>query len=298
MGRHSGFISLELQPAKDPAACSAAGSQMDVGACSDIGRIRGNNEDYFLTAPEMNLHVLSDGMGGMASGEIASRLTVETIRTHCLEASANPSLAFVGKRIAGISEVSNRLASGIQLANQIVHKSARETADHRKMGATVVAVQCMDGRMSIAHVGDSRAYRLRRGYLELLTRDHSFLAELRQPCPSEHESSSSNLHHLLTRAVGVEPGVEVDVRDELFMENDTVLLCSDGLTRELSDSEITGVLHDAGHAQEAADQLVALANEAGGRDNITAIVIRYASKESGRTISASRLAKWFCGRRN
>src|SRR6202171_5187895 len=140
MGRHSGFITLELQPAKDPAACSAAGSQMDVGACSDVGRVRGNNEDYFLTAPEMNLHVLSDGMGGMASGETASRLTVETVRAHCREASANPLLALVGKRIAGVSEVSNRLASGIQLANQIVHKAARDTADNRKMGATVVAV--------------------------------------------------------------------------------------------------------------------------------------------------------------
>jgi serine/threonine protein phosphatase PrpC len=298
MGRHSSFNSLELQPDKDPAACSAAGSQMDVGACSDVGRVRGNNEDYFLTAPEMNLHVLSDGMGGMASGEIASRLTVETIRTHCREANANPSMALVGKRIAGVSELSNRLASGIQLANQIVHKSVRETADHRKMGATVVAVQCMDGRMSIAHVGDSRAYRLRGWYLEQLTRDHSFLAELRQQRPSDHDSSSSNLHHLLTRAVGSELGVEVDVRDELFMKNDTVMLCSDGLTRELSDSEISGVLHDARDAQEAADQLVALANEAGGRDNITAIVIRYASKEFGRTTRSSRLAKWFCGRRN
>jgi len=298
MGRYSGFISLELQPTKDPAACSPAGSQMDVGARSEVGRVRGNNEDHFLTAPEINLHVLSDGMGGMASGEIASRLTAETIRTHCREASANPSLALVGRRIAGVSEVSNRLASGIQLANQIVHKSAREMADLRKMGATVVAVRYMDGRMSIAHVGDSRAYRLRGGYLEQLTRDHSFLAELRQHRPNEHESSSNNLHNLLTRAVGVEPRVEVDVRDELFMENDTVLLCSDGLTRELSDSEITGVLHDAGDAQEAADRLVALANEAGGRDNITAIVIRYASKESGRTTSVSRLVKWFCGRRN
>jgi protein phosphatase len=271
---------------------------MDVGACSEVGRVRGNNEDYFLTAPEMNLHVLSDGMGGMASGEIASRLTVETIRTHCREASANPSLALVGKPIAGVSEVSNRLASGIQLANQIVHKSARETADHRKMGATVVAVRCVDGRMSIANVGDSRAYRLRGGYLELLTRDHSFLAELRQQRPSEHESSSSNLCDLLTRAVGVEPGVEVDVRDELLMENDTVLLCSDGLTRELSDSEITGALHDARDAQEAADRLVSLANEAGGRDNITVIVIRYTSQESGRTTSVSRLARWFCSRRD
>jgi serine/threonine protein phosphatase PrpC len=298
MGRDTGNNSLNLQSANDQAAYPGAGSLMDVGARSDIGRVRGNNEDNFLTAPDMNLHILSDGMGGMASGEIASRLTVDTILAYCRNANADPSLAFLGKRIEGVSEASNRLANGIQLANRIVHQKAREMANYQKMGATVVAVHCMDGRMSVAHVGDSRAYRLRGNYLEQLTRDHSFVAELRQKQPSDYQDKASNLQHLLTRAVGVEPEVEVEVSEELVMESDTTLLCSDGLTRELSDSEIAWVLSHSRDAQEASDQLVDRANEAGGGDNITAIVIRHASKNSGMLSSVCRFRKWISGRRN
>ncbi len=298
MDRDNIGVSLEIQPAEDRAAYPGAGSQVDLGARSHVGRVRRNNEDSYLVVPEMNLFILSDGMGAMASGEVASRLTVETVLGYCREAIGNTSLPLIGKRIEEVSEASNRLAGGIRLANRIVHAKAREGANQQKMGATVVAAHYTDGCMSVAHVGDSRAYRLRGEYLEQLTRDHSFVAELRELEPGMCENDASNLQHLLTRAVGVEPEVQVEVSDELVLENDTFLLCSDGLTRELPDDEIASVLRSANNAQEASETLVALANEAGGKDNITAIVIRHGSQYCATHSRMSRLRHWFSRGRN
>ncbi|HLJ17763.1 MAG TPA: protein phosphatase 2C domain-containing protein [Bryobacteraceae bacterium] len=298
MGRQNAIMSLDLRPVTDSAAGPAAEPQWEVGACTDVGRVRGNNEDSFCTAPGLNLYVLSDGMGGMACGEVASRLTVETVLGYCRDAEANPSQELAGKRIEGISEASNRLVSGIRLANEIVHRAALEGANHQKMGATVVAVFLADGCMSVAHVGDSRAYRLRGDHLEQLTQDHTYIAGLSLDPGNEAQFGCNSLHHLLTRAVGVEPEVEVDVLDELVMEGDIVLLCSDGLTREVTDREIGWVLRDSRHAQEAADQLVTLANDAGGGDNITAIVLRHAPKESGASGNLTRFGRWLSGRGN
>jgi PPM family protein phosphatase len=298
MGRDNGIMSLDLRPGTDSVIGPGAEPEWEVGACTDVGRVRANNEDSFCTAPGLNLYVLSDGMGGMACGEIASRLTVETILEYCRDALTNPSQKISGQRIEGISEASNRLVNGIRLANEIVHQTARESASHQKMGATVVAVYFADGCMSVAHVGDSRAYRLRGDHLEQLTQDHTFIAGLSLDRCNENSAGSNSLHHLLTRAVGVEPEVEVDVIDEVVMESDVVLLCSDGLTREVSDSEIGWVLRGALRAQEAADRLVTLANETGGGDNVTAIVVRHASKESGATANLTRFGRWLSGRGN
>jgi protein phosphatase len=297
MDRDVEIINPDLQPAEYRTPRPGAGLRMDFGARSDVGRVRTNNEDNYLMAPDLSLMVLSDGMGAMASGEVASRLTVETVQAYYRDASGNPLLPLVGKRIEEVSEASNRLASAIQLANQIVYTKAQTGADHQKMGATVVAVHYVDGRMSLAHVGDSRAYRLRGERLDQLTRDHSFLAELELQ-PGRYKYDPSNLQHLLTRAVGIEPEVKVEVRDELVMESDTFLLCSDGLTRELSDNQIAWVLRQARTAQEGAEQLVALANEAGGKDNITAIVIRHGSRHCGARSGIARVRNWFRRRGN
>jgi serine/threonine protein phosphatase PrpC len=267
---------------------------MEFGAQSDTGCVRENNEDSFRLAPEMNLFVLSDGMGGLAFGEVASRLAVDTVLAHCREAEADPSLPFAGECIDGISAASNRLASAIRLANEIVHRAALENGAGQRMGATVVAVRFADERMSLAHVGDSRAYRLRGGEFEQLTEDHSFVAEqMRRGRMTWQEAGSSTLQNVLVRALGIDPLVEVDVTEELVMEDDTVLLCSDGLTRELSDAQIAAVLGETDDAQEAAGRLVDFAKQAGGGDNITAIVLRHAAKPVGAFARIGRLGKWF-----
>jgi serine/threonine protein phosphatase PrpC len=265
----------------------------DFGSRSDAGRIRENNEDSLCLAPEMNLFVLSDGMGGQASGEVASRLATETIVAYCREAQVTPSSALTGMRIAGVSDTSNRLASAIRLANRVVHQAAEHTAEQRGMGATVVAVWLEEQRMSLAHVGDSRAYRLRGEALEQLTEDHSFVAEqVRRGSMTEQEAASSNLQNVLLRALGVDPEVQVELHEHVLLEGDTFLLCSDGLTRELSDVQIAAILGDAEDAQDAADRLVDLANQAGGEDNITAIVVRHAAKPAG---TLARVGRWLKG---
>ena len=278
--------------ASEPATTMAM--NMEIGAQSDVGYVRENNEDSFGLAPEMNLFVLSDGMGGLASGEVASRLAVETIIEYCREADANPSQPAAGERIDGVSEISNRLASAVRLANQIVHEAAGQNLAGQSMGATVVAVRFTDERMSVAHVGDSRVYRLRGDAIEQLTQDHSFVAEeIRRGRMTAEEASGSNLQNVLVRALGIEPEVEVDVTEELVQDGDTVLLCSDGLTRELSDPQIAAVLGERNNAQKAASRLIELAKLAGGGDNVTAIVIRRAPTAGGEFARISRIGKWF-----
>lgn len=268
--------------------------ELEFGAQSDTGCVRENNEDSFRVAPEMNLFVLSDGMGGLECGEVASRLVVETIVEHCSRADANPSLPFTGLRMEGVSEITNRLASAVRVANQAIHAEAKRSAGERTMGATVVAIRFADERMSLAHVGDSRAYRLRGDDFEQLTRDHSFVAEqVRQGRMTAQEAGSSRLQNVLVRALGVDPEVEVDLTEELVLEGDTVLLCSDGLTRELSDAQIAAVLLETENAQEATGRLVDLAKQAGGGDNITVIMLRPAARPVGAFGRISRLGKWF-----
>jgi len=265
--------------------------ELEYGARSDTGCVRENNEDSYRASPDMQLFVLSDGMGGLECGEVASRMAVDTILEHCRRADSNPSLPLTGGRIGGVSEATNRLASAVRVANSAVYSAAQGSAQARAMGATVVAVRFVGERMSLAHVGDSRAYRLRGDDFEQLTRDHSFIAEqMRQGRMTEQQAGSSRLQNVLVRALGIDPFVEVDVSEELVLDTDTVLLCSDGVTRELSDAQITAVLRETEEVQEAADRVVDLAKQAGGGDNITAIVVRPAARPVG---AFGRLGKWF-----
>jgi serine/threonine protein phosphatase PrpC len=265
--------------------------EIEFGAQSDTGCIRENNEDSFRVAPDISLFVLSDGMGGLAFGEVASRLSVDTVLAHCRDGVTDPSLPLVGERVDGLSETSNRLASAVRLANQVVHDVARRNGAEGKMGATLVAVCFARQRISLAHAGDSRAYRLRGDHFEQLTRDHSFVAEqMRHGRMTEQEAGGSALQSVLIRAIGIDPEVDVDVNEEPCREGDILLLCSDGLTRELSDAQIAAVLGESDDAQQAADHLVDLARRAGGGDNITAIVLRCGPQP---VKAFARIGKWF-----
>ena len=263
---------------------------LEFGACSDKGCVRENNEDSYSVAPELSLFVLSDGMGGLAAGEVASRLAVDTIVAHCREAEANPSLPFEGERIPGLSDPSNRVASAVRLANKVVHETA-ETTVAEQMGATLDAVRFTGERLSLVHVGDSRVYRLRGNQLEQLTQDHSFVAEqLRLGRMTVEEAETSKLRNVILRALGIDPEVELDVNEEPVVAGDTILLCSDGLTRELSDAQIASVLSENEDANRAAAQLVDLAKQAGGGDNVTDIVVRQTGGPAG---LFARVARWF-----
>ncbi len=266
-------------------------TEMKFGARSDVGCVRENNEDSYRIVPEKNLFVLSDGMGGLEAGEVASRMAVDAVVEQCRESDSNPDLPLNGDRVESVSASSNRLASAVRFANDEVYRAAQNGAGHRGMGATIVAVHCTDHRMSVAHVGDSRLYRLRAGKLEQLTNDHSFVAEqVRSGKMTQAEADASTMQNVLIRALGVDPEVEVDLAEVPLLEGDTVLLCSDGLTRELSDAQIAAVLDDYGSPNDAADELVELAKQAGGGDNVTVIVLRCVAKRQG---ALARIAKWF-----
>jgi serine/threonine protein phosphatase PrpC len=266
-------------------------SRVQFGARTDIGCVRESNEDSYGSAPELNLFVLSDGMGGLACGEFASKLAVDTVVSELRR--GKPAPARDGDLIVGVSAESNRLVAAIRAANLAIYQAAKAKGTDQPMGATIVAVKFTGERMSVAHVGDSRIYRLRGGQLEQLTRDHSFVAEqVRQGRMTPQEAGRSGLQNVLVRALGIAPDVEVDVSEELLLEDDTVLLCSDGLTRELTDAQIAAVIEDCDDAQDAADQLVDGAKLAGGGDNITAIVLRPAGKAAGALSCMGRLGKW------
>ncbi len=248
---------------------------------SDAGRVRHNNEDRAAAAPEINLFVLCDGMGGLEAGERASQLGVETVLKHCRQASTKsvPS--------------AESLNGAIELANEKIFKASQELGSKAAMGSTIVAIQFHNERALIAHVGDSRLYRLRHNEFCQLTDDHSFVAEqVRRGALTAEEASSSQLHNVLIRALGVEPQVKVESTEELLLDGDTFLLCSDGLTRELTDDQIAGVLAESQAANEAAARLVRLANDAGGEDNVTVVVIRNARRSATASVR-KRIGRWF-----
>ena len=248
---------------------------IDASARTDLGRVRKNNEDAFRIEPELDLYVLSDGMGGQAHGEVASAMAIETIVEHCRESKNDPDMTLLGNSRPDLCGRTNRLMSAVRMANRRIFDAATENPAHEGMGATIVAAWLDDRRMSLVHVGDSRAYLLRGGSLEQLTADHSLVAEhVRRGTMTPQEAETSQLQNILVRALGTQDQVEVDADEQMLLEGDTVLLCSDGLTHMVSDPEIASVLTTLEPAQAAADRLVQLANEYGGLDNVTVIVIR------------------------
>ena len=249
--------------------------RIEAGARTDLGRVRKNNEDCYEVQPTLNLYVLSDGMGGEAHGEVASALAVQTIMTHIQQAENSHSTPTFGEPQPDVSERTNRLASAIHLANRKVFEMASANAGHKGMGATIVAAWIEGQKLSLAHVGDSRAYLLRAGSLDQLTADHSLVAEkVRIGILTPQEADASELQSVLTRAVGTKEDVEVDADEQMLLVGDSLLLCSDGLSRMVTDPEIASTLLTSASAQNAADRLVDLANENGGVDNISVIVLR------------------------
>ena len=252
------------------------------GGVTDVGRVRTNNEDCYKIVEPLNLFVLSDGMGGEAHGEIASAMAVETVVKHCLDIEANPAAKVVGSVQPNWSARTKRLSTAIHLANKNIFKSAEKNPDQHGMGATLTAVWIDGAKLSIAHVGDSRAYLLRGGSLLQLTRDHSLVAEqVRRGILTSAEAEESDMQSVLLRALGAQAEIEVDVEEHTLFPRDVLLLCSDGLTRMVTDPEIAGKLQAETNTVQAAENLVALANERGGPDNITVVIVRLEKESKG-----------------
>jgi serine/threonine protein phosphatase PrpC len=248
---------------------------IDVGARTDVGRIRRNNEDAYRVERALDLYVLSDGMGGEANGEVASAMAVEAVAEHCLEAERNRATPLLAEPRLGRSDRTNRLISAVVLANRKIFELASSDPLTRGMGATIVTAWITGSQMCVVHVGDSRAYLLRAGALQQITADHSLVAEqVRLGILTPQQAATSALQSVLLRALGTAADVAMDVDERELLAGDAVLLCSDGLTRMLDDDEIAAVLMMDEPAQKAADHLVDMANERGGEDNVSVIVAR------------------------
>ena len=243
-------------------------------ALSDVGRRRSHNEDRYCTDTTLGLFIVCDGMGGSKAGEVASALAVETIHQHINKASQHYDLPLIGPTNPNVSSSTNRLASALREANHAIYNQANRTPEWAGMGTTVVATLLTDQLLSFAHVGDSRLYLIRAQAIQPLTTDHSWVAEqVRSGLMTEAEAERSPRRNMVTRALGVEPAVEVTVRETELYAGDLLLLCSDGLTRDIHAKTILQTLTHIDDMSSAAQHLIALANDAGGEDNITVIAI-------------------------
>jgi protein phosphatase len=230
---------------------------------TDVGRQRTANEDSLVVSPP--LFAVADGMGGAKAGEVASAVAVEAVE------QAHDSDEPAEAQLAGIVRDANRRIYDLAVADE----------SRRGMGTTLTLAKVHGAEVSLAHVGDSRAYRMREGELSQLTRDHSLVAELERsgqitPEAAEHHPQRS----IITRALGPEPDVEVDTYTLAGREDDVFLICSDGLTSMISDDEVASIVRSAGSLGEAAEALVRAANQSGGKDNITVILFRLGEGEA------------------
>lgn len=261
---------------------------------TDPGRVRGNNEDAVDEDPEIGLVVLADGMGGYNAGEIASGIAVTTVLDVVRRSWPTLKHGEIDPE-SGYSVEALTLKTAIETAHATIHQVAQTQPQCAGMGTTIVVAALHDDRVAIAYVGDSRLYRLRHGVLEQLTRDHSLLEELVARGHYSREDAVRLVRkNIVTRALGVENEVLVDVVEDTVEVGDVLLLCSDGLSDMVDDEAIRLTLERyAANLETAAQRLVELANAAGGKDNVSVVLVRAdASFARGRRWY-ERLMEWF-----
>jgi len=240
---------------------------------TDVGSVRDHNEDSFIVDNEHALYIVCDGVGGRSAGEVASHMGVEIIRDHMHQYRDSLDV-FVGEPDDTLSKLSNRLGSAIRLANSIVYESANSKPNLLGMGSTVVALAVEGKTATIAHAGDSRAYLVRGGKVTQLTDDHSLVTEqLQKGLITEAEARTSNIKNVITRALGPEKDINVEIAEHKLEDGDKFVLCSDGLSNLVPREEILSSIVDSDGLDKACANLIKLANERGGDDNITVVIV-------------------------
>jgi protein phosphatase len=242
--------------------------KIDFAELTDTGKVRDHNEDAIGSNPDIGLMVLADGMGGYNAGEVASGIAVQIVSDLAVEGANREEREDIDPH-SGLMRQSIVLRDAVYRANKIIFQTAQSQTHCEGMGTTIVACMFYDNKLSIAHVGDSRAYRLRGGQLEQLTLDHSLLQELvDRGFYSHDEAQRSTNRNYVTRALGVEPTVEVEVNEYDVLPDDIYLLCSDGLPDMVEDEDIHLTISTFNASLDVVgQQLVELANDHGGRDN-------------------------------
>ncbi len=238
-----------------------------------VGMKRKGNEDALYLDDDLGLYVVADGMGGHRAGEIASQLVVKTISEYIMQSQKNGGAANNGEADQSLSPAANRLLSGIHLSNRVVHEASLDNDACRGMGSTVSAVYFTDGTLIAANVGDSPIYLIRDGKIKLLSVLHTVLAEQAAINPANAEKLGLEFKHVLTRAMGTEESVRADIYEIQCFKDDVLVISSDGLSDKATPEEILKLV-DQNQLDTACQRLVKLANDRGGDDNVTTIVLK------------------------
>ena len=255
---------------------------LEAASCTDSGLVRAFNEDSLALDADAGLLVLADGMGGYQAGDVASQLATGIILEQVRAAQPHSGAAVV-------------VREAVRKANSAIYEAARSDARYHGMGTTLVLLLVREGRAVIGHVGDSRLYRLRQGRLELMTEDHSLLREqVALGLISAEEARVSHNRNLVTRALGVEANVGLELQEDAVLAEDIYLLCSDGLNDMVGDADIELVLASLNsNLPLAAQQLVMIANDNGGHDNVSVMLARFTQPPAAPRGWFARTLGWF-----
>ncbi|WP_248926445.1 Stp1/IreP family PP2C-type Ser/Thr phosphatase [Paenibacillus hamazuiensis] len=247
---------------------------MKMAVKTDIGRVRMVNEDRAVVLEDVGgftLAIVADGMGGHQAGDIASQMAIEQIQLHLQSIHTGMSR----------EECKDAVKYAIETANENIYEFASQRENYHGMGTTVVVAAAALDHIVIGHIGDSRAYRINPGLIEQLTEDHSLVNELvKSGQISREEASHHPRRNVLTRALGTEPTIEVDVQEIEWVEGEFLLICSDGLSSLVSKDDLIDTVLSEGTLDEKADRLVQRALDAGGDDNVTVILVKNESEPS------------------
>ncbi len=263
---------------------------LEIVGLTDPGMVRGHNEDAIDYDPAAGLVILADGMGGYNAGEVASGIAT-TLLSQGIKAAIEVMPPHLPETMSQKPAAHRILRLEIEKANLAIFQTAQSQPQCAGMGTTLVTALFYDNRLTVAHVGDSRLYRLRDGLLQTLTRDHSLLQEqLDSGLITPEEARQSHNKNLVTRAVGIDPQLEPELNDYDVALGDLYLFCSDGLNDMVDDEDIAAVLNQLNtHLPEAAQQLIQMANDNGGRDNVSVVLVRINRKFAAQRGLWSRL---------
>jgi len=243
---------------------------------TNVGRKRSHNEDNFLSFPERNLFVVADGMGGHGYGEVASRMVVDTMKGFYGLAYGDEDATWPNREERGRSLAENMLNASLRYCNYVIWERGHTDQKYKNMGTTVVGIHFDSNEVAIAHVGDSRVYRLRGRELTQLTEDHSLLNDYKKMAVLTPEEEENFPHkNIIVRACGLKDDVVVDVQSEQPQTGDIYMLCSDGLNGELTDELVAQIMNrHEGNVTSMTQELIQQACDHGGKDNVTAICVR------------------------
>jgi serine/threonine protein phosphatase PrpC len=250
--------------------------RIEVAGETNVGMKRNHNEDNFSILEESGLYIVADGMGGHASGEVASKMAVDSLKEFFSATADDPERTWPYKMDRSKGYEENRLITGIKLANLRIYESAQRDARQRGMGTTLVTMFAVEDGVYCAHVGDSRAYRIRDAKIEQLTEDHSLLNDyIKMKRLTPEEIANFPHKNVIVRALGMKDTVKVDTRFENPKAGDVYLLCSDGLSGPVTDEQCLQIVTTAPDLRSAASRLIECANSNGGPDNITVVLARW-----------------------